>query len=908
LKQTGRFQLLDASIQDAIVRFCDSQSTALDLVLDRNTRRILDHIDEIQKKQIETESQKDIDERKRKILKSLVHGSPFTRENDILSKHDGTFEWIFDEGPETGSTFLSWLRSDGGIFWIQGKPGSGKSTLMKFLCTSTDRIAKCIDGSGTGKTYVFFSFYFWLADGTKLQNTERGFLCSLLCQLLDTIWILDSSYLTDDRLRQKQTQGNWDLAELRSLVFLAADTLLAEHSLCVFVDALDECQAEDLVRVLSLIKQLSTRGIKICASSRPEQRIVNKLQPDASEILKVDLYTRNDIARFVNDEFQAINPGIGTLAPSKLEYLAQQIINDADGVFLWASLVARDVCKGIENGDNFRQLRQRADQTPGDLDSLYKNMLSRVGPDQNLYMAEAGCYFNLVLHFESSKPMCFGLKDDLPLIHCLSVYKKYQQSITPDQAHDLDMLLPHVESRINVVCAGMLVCGTPYGAIDSTTRYRTARFVHRTARDFFLESGNKTLPLSSLALVDFFTSATLGFLMVCGFYGLPSGEVCLHCIAAIQDLTDSRLKPEQKLRLLLLIDKSMRGISRAKHWLYKHLLNEGLWIDGLDFLGMAIYYGFSRGLLTCILENGGASFSRRYKTYLLLLACIYADSCPRGIQRLLSLGADPNQAMFSARAQADPGFRFKTSPWLQYLANCSRRGGHIDPDVVEAFLKHGAKFEELILCRACISADSRDLDPRWGTFPKRSRINLVLQANARYVLEANLEAAHQPRLATDLPSAYCKVLGFVSYAEISSATDAVSSRSSRSSSLDKEDYAVSSAKLQEDFQLYLVDHELLSNTHESSMAGGSQFPKPQSALQRLICDIQRSLSAQISDLQSVHDELSVYLQKASSESLTDWALENGCVIQDPEPASLFADYERFRGDDGSIDLDALFAD
>jgi hypothetical protein len=79
----------------------------LDLVLDRNTRRILDHIDEIQKKQVETESRKDIEQRKSKILNSLVYGNPFTRENDILSKHDGTFEWIFDEGPETGSTCLS---------------------------------------------------------------------------------------------------------------------------------------------------------------------------------------------------------------------------------------------------------------------------------------------------------------------------------------------------------------------------------------------------------------------------------------------------------------------------------------------------------------------------------------------------------------------------------------------------------------------------------------------------------------------------------------------------------------------------------------------------------------------------------------------------------------------------------
>jgi Cdc6-like AAA superfamily ATPase len=30
--------------------------------------------------------------------------------------------------------FLQWLSTDTGIFHISGKPGSGKSTLMEFLC------------------------------------------------------------------------------------------------------------------------------------------------------------------------------------------------------------------------------------------------------------------------------------------------------------------------------------------------------------------------------------------------------------------------------------------------------------------------------------------------------------------------------------------------------------------------------------------------------------------------------------------------------------------------------------------------------------------------------------------------------------------------------------------------------
>jgi ABC-type molybdenum transport system ATPase subunit/photorepair protein PhrA len=47
--------------------------------------------------------------------------------------------WVFedkvtDNGPNPCESFGNWLSSGNGIFHIAGKLGSGKSTLMKFLC------------------------------------------------------------------------------------------------------------------------------------------------------------------------------------------------------------------------------------------------------------------------------------------------------------------------------------------------------------------------------------------------------------------------------------------------------------------------------------------------------------------------------------------------------------------------------------------------------------------------------------------------------------------------------------------------------------------------------------------------------------------------------------------------------
>jgi hypothetical protein len=122
-----------------------------------------------------------------RILKAIAFDSMYGRIDAIPMAHEKTFKWIFaepseaesewlsdcgsdqelgrsedepdegssrdsyrdsyrgsdrdfDEGPKEISdcsseeSFLSWLSSGNGIFHVSGKPGSGKSTLMKFLC------------------------------------------------------------------------------------------------------------------------------------------------------------------------------------------------------------------------------------------------------------------------------------------------------------------------------------------------------------------------------------------------------------------------------------------------------------------------------------------------------------------------------------------------------------------------------------------------------------------------------------------------------------------------------------------------------------------------------------------------------------------------------------------------------
>jgi Tfp pilus assembly pilus retraction ATPase PilT len=72
-------------------------------------------------------------------LKSLYFHDMHSRSDSIAVAHENTFRWIFNEDPTVNNTtapntgFLRWLKSGNGTYWVAGKPGCGKSTLMKFL-------------------------------------------------------------------------------------------------------------------------------------------------------------------------------------------------------------------------------------------------------------------------------------------------------------------------------------------------------------------------------------------------------------------------------------------------------------------------------------------------------------------------------------------------------------------------------------------------------------------------------------------------------------------------------------------------------------------------------------------------------------------------------------------------------
>lgn len=90
------------------------------------------------------------------ILGSLQYPLMDDRHQLIEERHPRTLSWIFKS---TASPFKTWLEQDSGAFWISGKAGSGKSTLMKYVNHSSRAKASLKVWSGKRQLFIA-SFYF----------------------------------------------------------------------------------------------------------------------------------------------------------------------------------------------------------------------------------------------------------------------------------------------------------------------------------------------------------------------------------------------------------------------------------------------------------------------------------------------------------------------------------------------------------------------------------------------------------------------------------------------------------------------------------------------------------------------------------------------------------------------------
>ncbi|KAK2676753.1 hypothetical protein RAB80_008939 [Fusarium oxysporum f. sp. vasinfectum] len=433
--------LINSQISDHILRAEASTKAHVTTELASQESRLKSYTDQgkntlLSEAEVRENSRRD-DEAYERLLRSFYYPDMNRRRNEIHASHGSTFKWLFEgelEGDYTESedsqsespsedetdsynqelvcsSFATWLKSAEDRYWISGRPGTGKSVLMKFIISHK----QTMDSLRQWQPEVQILAHFFWKVGSAMQSSFKGFLCSLVYQLfsLDKEYARDCLQQNPDWSR-KTGPGDWDKKDLQSLFQSYARHLA--RPFCLFIDGLDELMDDEGVGIIiefldSL--QKSSRLIKICMSSRPEQAIRARLCRDPD--LKVQDLTRLDIEQYSRATLKKET----ALATSSiyLEDIVRDISLKAEGVFLWAVLVTRSIARGILNGDSEADIWKRLQKTPKKLHELYLDMWTRLGEDSDLYQCSTALIFKIVLFvWQSSQSSSQKSKNGITIV------------------------------------------------------------------------------------------------------------------------------------------------------------------------------------------------------------------------------------------------------------------------------------------------------------------------------------------------------------------------------------------------------------------------------------------------------------------------------------------------------------
>ncbi|CZR68365.1 uncharacterized protein PAC_18264 [Phialocephala subalpina] len=506
------------------------------------------------------------------ILKSLAFEGMYGRYETVNDAHYKTFRWIFghdsdsdlednfisggtsqDQGPQQATlsedstdaapeeadrdtkqlpppigdpekiaarnALLNWLSSGNGIFHISGKLGSGKSTLMKYLCEHKATIAM-LKNWAVGRNLVFANFFFW-KPGSSLQKSLTGLFRSLLHDILQTSHEL-IQYVLPDQWRQMKSSPWHAMNETRfsdrdiqrAFLRLISDAkLYKDYCFCFFIDGLDEYEGTLQDDTKSLVDQLcywttiAPNNVKLCVSSREYNVFMNAF-PESRRI-RLHQLTRSDMKQYVVDKLSHMDQD------EDKAVLTRAIVDNAHGIFQWVIIVTKRIREQIENGSNVEDLKSEIDNLPQELDDLFAHLLNSLSKSD---LKRAYQTFAMVLElkkqYDSYLPLpAYSFLDDYNRDTSFALQEDFGTTqIEPGKSV---VRANSTLKRLNGCCKG-LVEAVSKETKDPSIEDNTIEFTHRSVPEFLSTKARRDHMLNLLEgfnPVDAFSQLALAALL-----------------------------------------------------------------------------------------------------------------------------------------------------------------------------------------------------------------------------------------------------------------------------------------------------------------------------------------------------------------------------------------------------------
>ncbi|OAK95310.1 hypothetical protein IQ06DRAFT_258278, partial [Phaeosphaeriaceae sp. SRC1lsM3a] len=393
-------------------------------------------------------------EQRQALLNSLRFDQVDARKMIIKTAHSKTCTWILEN-----AEYLHWLdknkvRDHHGFFWIKGKPGTGKSTLMKFALDQADQATS---------EKVVISFFF-NARGATLEKSTVGTYRSLLFQLFDRFPTVHCAF---DCLNLPKsgitTEIDWTVEMLEN-VLEKAIMLLKHYSVVCYIDALDECKDEQVRDMVKFFEHIGERTLstgidfRICFSSRYYPHIT--VRHAVNLMLEGQQGHSQDITNYITTE---LNIGRSAIAKE----IRKELQSKASGVFMWVVLVVKILNKEYDRG-RIHVLRRKLREIPEDLHDLFRDILMRESHDYD----EVVLCIQWVLF--ASRP----LRPVELYFAILSVVEPSSCSLRDDEEVDQDAI-----ERFILDSSRGLTEIVPNKHLGS----KRVQFIHESVRDFLLK-------------------------------------------------------------------------------------------------------------------------------------------------------------------------------------------------------------------------------------------------------------------------------------------------------------------------------------------------------------------------------------------------------------------------------------
>ena len=309
---------------------------------------------------------------------------------------------------------MDWLSGSKGLFWIYGKPGSGKSTLMNHLAHNS-RLASSLQQYSPMK-WIVLRFFFDFRSGKGITNSFEGLLRSLLYQLIKKLPQIDVRGLYDS---EEDSISDWPEHRLRDALRRSLESV--KNGVCILVDGLDEYEGSFLI-LIPFLQSLATSNdsekspIKICVSSRPEPKLFQLLRNLPQ--LSMSNHNASGIQSYCSLRLKEMK--LGDLEDLNTSRLSHIIAERAEGVFLWVRFAMDELFEGHSSGATFEEILERLSSIPDSLEAVYDRMLDRMNPlakRECMFMLQLVCFAKWTLSLEEHHAATkFAMDRDLVII------------------------------------------------------------------------------------------------------------------------------------------------------------------------------------------------------------------------------------------------------------------------------------------------------------------------------------------------------------------------------------------------------------------------------------------------------------------------------------------------------------